>query len=153
MPEKRPRGRPRAFHDKTEQNTIQSLDRAMLILETLASSGGLTLTGLAGTLDQSPATVYRVLTTLEARDIVELEAQSQTWHVGAGAFRIGSGFLRRTNLVERARPIMHDLMGAEADDMPEYIKGAMLSCILSDTLEFRSPTTTDRDREVAAQLN
>ncbi|MEM9477493.1 MAG: HTH-type transcriptional regulator BhcR [Pseudomonadota bacterium] len=115
MPEKRPRGRPRAFHDKTEQNTIQSLDRAMLILETLAASGGLTLTGLAGTLDQSPATVYRVLTTLEARDIVELEAQSQTWHVGAGAFRIGSGFLRRTNLVERARPIMHDLMAATGE--------------------------------------
>jgi manganese-dependent inorganic pyrophosphatase len=36
--------------------------------------------------------------------------------------------------------------------MPEEIKGAMLSCILSDTLEFRSPTTTDTDREVAEAL-
>jgi manganese-dependent inorganic pyrophosphatase len=36
--------------------------------------------------------------------------------------------------------------------MPEAIKGAMLSCILSDTLEFRSPTTTDRDREVVEAL-
>lgn len=48
--------------------------------------------------------------------------------------------------------IMHDLMGEHAADMPENIKGAMLSCILSDTLEFRSPTTTDRDREVAEKI-
>jgi len=48
--------------------------------------------------------------------------------------------------------IMHDLMGADAAKMPEAIKGAMLSCILSDTLEFRSPTTTDIDRSVAEAL-
>jgi manganese-dependent inorganic pyrophosphatase len=48
--------------------------------------------------------------------------------------------------------IMHDLMGTDAAKMPKAIKGAMLSCILSDTLEFRSPTTTDHDRAVAENL-
>lgn len=48
--------------------------------------------------------------------------------------------------------IMHDLMGDDAVRMPDQIKGAMLSCILSDTLEFRSPTTTARDRELAHAL-
>ena len=48
--------------------------------------------------------------------------------------------------------IMYDLMGPDADKMPEHIKGAMLSCILSDTLEFRSPTTTDVDRKLAEKL-
>ena len=48
--------------------------------------------------------------------------------------------------------IMYDLMGADAEKMPREIKGAMLSCILSDTLEFRSPTTTDVDRELAEKL-
>ena len=48
--------------------------------------------------------------------------------------------------------IMVDLMGDDAAKMPEAIKGAALSCILSDTLEFRSPTTTDHDRAVAEQL-
>ncbi|PKP73006.1 MAG: manganese-dependent inorganic pyrophosphatase [Alphaproteobacteria bacterium HGW-Alphaproteobacteria-6] len=48
--------------------------------------------------------------------------------------------------------IMHDLMGADAAKMPEPIRCAMLSCILSDTLEFRSPTTTAHDREVAEDL-
>ncbi len=48
--------------------------------------------------------------------------------------------------------IMHDLMGDDAAKMPDNIKGAMLSCILSDTLEFRSPTTTDVDRRLAESL-
>ncbi|MCG6902123.1 MAG: manganese-dependent inorganic pyrophosphatase [Rhodobacter sp.] len=48
--------------------------------------------------------------------------------------------------------IMHNLMGPNAAAMPDHIKGAMLSCILSDTLEFRSPTTTDQDRKLAVAL-
>ncbi len=48
--------------------------------------------------------------------------------------------------------IMYDLMGDDADKMPDNIKGAMLSCILSDTLEFRSPTTTDVDKALAQKL-
>ncbi|MHA6266186.1 manganese-dependent inorganic pyrophosphatase [Aliiroseovarius sp. CAU 1755] len=48
--------------------------------------------------------------------------------------------------------IMYDLMGDDVAKMPDWVKGAALTCILSDTLEFRSPTTTDRDREVVKVL-
>ncbi len=48
--------------------------------------------------------------------------------------------------------IMIDLMGDDAARMPDWAKGAALTCILSDTLEFRSPTTTAHDREVAEKL-
>ncbi|WP_371156540.1 manganese-dependent inorganic pyrophosphatase [Jannaschia sp. 2305UL9-9] len=48
--------------------------------------------------------------------------------------------------------IMADMMGQSLTTAPEGIKGAMLTCILSDTLEFRSPTTTDHDRAVAERL-
>jgi manganese-dependent inorganic pyrophosphatase len=48
--------------------------------------------------------------------------------------------------------LMHQLMGEDAAKMPREIKGLMLSCILSDTLEFRSPTTTDTDRALAEKL-
>ena len=48
--------------------------------------------------------------------------------------------------------IMHDLIGADMARAPEAIRGAMLTCILSDTLEFRSPTTTAHDRAVAEKL-
>lgn len=48
--------------------------------------------------------------------------------------------------------IMHDLIGEDLARAPNAIKGAMLTCILSDTLEFRSPTTTSHDRDVAKKL-
>ena len=48
--------------------------------------------------------------------------------------------------------LMYQLMGGHGGHAPEGIKGLMLSCILSDTLEFRSPTTTEVDRRIAQML-
>ena len=110
MPQTRQRGRPRAFQDRTAQNTIRSLDRACTILARIAETPGKTLSELADDLNQSPATLYRALITFESHGITEHDPIAQTWHVGPGAFRIGSSFLRRTNIVERARPFMQRLM-------------------------------------------
>ncbi|MCK0167245.1 IclR family transcriptional regulator [Jannaschia sp. S6380] len=111
----RPRGRPRAFTDRTEQNTIKTLDRAMHVLSTLSRLEDATLTALAEATGDPAASVYRVLITLQAHDIVELEPSDQTWHVGSGAFQIGSAFLRRTSLIDRARRPMRDLMEATGE--------------------------------------
>lgn len=110
MAEPRARGRPKSFHDRTEQNTIQSLDRALMILKVVSEAGGLTLSELAHRSGQSAPTVYRVLTTLQSHGFVEVEEPGQLWHVGGGAFRVGSEFLRRTKVVERARQPMDRLM-------------------------------------------
>lgn len=48
--------------------------------------------------------------------------------------------------------VMYTLMGEHATALPDYIAGVMLACILSDTLEFRSPTTTPQDRDIAEKL-
>ncbi|PVH27883.1 HTH-type transcriptional regulator BhcR [Pararhodobacter oceanensis] len=109
------RGRPRAFHDKTEQNTVRALDRAMVLLQSLAQSDGMTLSELAQSEGESPATVYRVLITLAQHQMVELDPVGQIWHVGAGTFRAGTAFLRRTNVVERARAPMQALMRATGE--------------------------------------
>ena len=109
------RGRPRGWQDSTSQNTIKSLDRAMEILEHLSAGSGQTLSALAVDLGQSPATVYRVLVTLGNRGLVELDHADQLWHIGPRAFVIGARFLRRSSLVERARPIMRRLMEATGE--------------------------------------
>ncbi len=105
----RRRGRPRGSLKDTRPPAIKSLDRAIDVLERIGA-GGTTLSLLAADLDESPSTLYRVLLTLEARDLVEFEEDGQIWHMGSGAFRLGSTFLRRTNLVDRARPILRRLM-------------------------------------------
>lgn len=48
--------------------------------------------------------------------------------------------------------IIHDLIEEHIDTMPENMLGVMLSCILSDTLAFRSPTTTPHDKDVIEKL-
>lgn len=112
---KRGRGRPKAWDDKAPQNTIKSLDRALEVLVKLGEMDGGTLSEVASALGESPATVYRVLTTFQGRGFVDFDDQNQTWHIGAAAFLTGSRFLRRSSLVERARPIMRDLMEATGE--------------------------------------
>lgn len=71
---------------------------------------------------------------------------------------LAGGLKTKTPIDVTIRPLactatlMHDLMGADAARLPEALKCVMLSCILSDTLAFRSPTTTPHDRAVAERL-
>ncbi|MEN8764916.1 MAG: manganese-dependent inorganic pyrophosphatase [Wenyingzhuangia sp.] len=49
--------------------------------------------------------------------------------------------------------VMYYILGSEeVEDLPKEIAGLMLSCILSDTLAFRSPTTTEDDKMMADHL-
>ncbi|MEQ5868704.1 IclR family transcriptional regulator [Sagittula sp. NFXS13] len=112
---RRARGRPRDWDDKTSQNTIKSLDRAMQVLEFISKRQGMALSAISEEMGQSASTVYRVLVTLEGRGLVEFDPEEQLWHIGPRAFTIGSRFLRRTSLVERARPIMRKLMEATGE--------------------------------------
>ena len=48
--------------------------------------------------------------------------------------------------------IIYEHMNIPADELPTHISGLMLAAILSDTLGFRSPTTTDTDKAVAEEL-
>lgn len=48
--------------------------------------------------------------------------------------------------------VIHDLLSEGGVTFPDHIKGLMLCAILSDTLEFRSPTTTPHDKDVAEKL-
>jgi IclR family acetate operon transcriptional repressor len=107
---RRARGRPRSWDDKTSQNTIKSLDRAMEVFEFLSEAQGKSLAMISSEMGQSAATVYRILVTLEGRGLVEFDPNEQLWYIGAQAFVIGARFLRRTSLVDRARPILRKLM-------------------------------------------
>lgn len=106
----KPRGRPKAFHDKTDQNTVQALDRGLAILGHVAAHPGHSLTEIAEATGEAVATVFRALVTLQGHGMVEVEEPGQFWHIGPGAFRVGTAFLRRTKVVERARAPMDALM-------------------------------------------
>ena len=64
-PEKRQRGRPRAFNAQPDATAVQSLDRAMRVLGIVASGDGLSLSEIANASGVPASTAYRMLATLE----------------------------------------------------------------------------------------
>jgi IclR family acetate operon transcriptional repressor len=110
VPQKRPRGRPRSAFTDTSGNTVQALDRGLQVLGALARLEQATLSDLALAVGMPASTLHRILATLEGHDFVELETETQAWRIGIGAFRVGSMFLTRTNVVEAARAPMRRLM-------------------------------------------
>lgn len=109
-PEKRQRGRPRAFNATPDANAVQSLDRALRILAIVAEADGLSLSEVAARSDIAASTAYRMLVTLEAHGMVEFEKTEQLWSVGVATYRMGAAFLRRRKLADRARVVMQELM-------------------------------------------
>lgn len=104
----RRRGRPK--ESSGPSGAVQSIERALDVLELLAAHQGLTLSEVAEKVALSPSTVHRVLRTLEQRGVVECDPTAQSWHIGAATFRLGAAFMARTGLVERARPVLRRLM-------------------------------------------
>ena len=73
-------------------------------------------------------------------------------HMLAGGLSTAGPIKITIRPVAATATVMHWLIGRDMEQAPDAIKGLMLSCILSDTLEFRSPTTTPQDRNIAEKL-
>lgn len=113
--EKRQRGRPRAFAAPADAAQVQSLDRALKILAIVAQGSGMSLSEIANASGIAASTAYRMLTTLESHGMVEFDKNEQLWSIGVETYRMGSAFLRRRKLVDRARIVMQDLMEATGE--------------------------------------
>jgi IclR family transcriptional regulator, acetate operon repressor len=89
---------------------VQSVDRALHIIETLAEDDeGYRLSDLAARTGLSTSTAHRLLTTLEKRHFVQFDRTESKWHVGAKSFAVGATFTRRRNFVAQATPYLRKL--------------------------------------------
>lgn len=90
---------------------VQSLTRALTILEILADNdGGLSLTELAGLAQLPTSTTHRLLTTLENKRFVRFNRSTNLWSVGVQSFVVGNAFARSRNFVPLAKIYMRHLM-------------------------------------------
>jgi IclR family acetate operon transcriptional repressor len=98
-------------HDAdTRDGGVQSVDRALSIIETLAEDDeGYRLSDLAIRTGLSTSTVHRLLATLESRRFVAFDRTESKWHVGARAFTVGATFARRRNFSAQAVPYLRKL--------------------------------------------
>lgn len=89
---------------------VQSVDRALNILEHVASfNGGIRLSNLAQNIGLPVSTVHRLLTTLEERQFVQVDRITGKWTVGETSHTIGSAFAQHENLKALARPFLNRL--------------------------------------------
>ena len=107
---KRPRGRPKSQFTESSAGTLQSLDRALGILATLAETDGVALSDLSRALDVPTATTHRILNTLEKHGFVNFLEARQEWRIGIEAYRVGAAFLKNNSVIEIGRPVMDRLM-------------------------------------------
>ncbi|MEE8365883.1 MAG: HTH-type transcriptional regulator BhcR [Gammaproteobacteria bacterium] len=108
-PQRRARGRPRLPPADSSSTTVQALDRGLTLLRNLTRKGNVALTELALGAGMPPSTAHRMLNTLQKHGFAEFNQSTQEWAIGLEAFRVGSAYLNRTNLVEAARLTMRHL--------------------------------------------
>ena len=95
---------------EAETGTVRALDRGLQLLHLLAREHRVTLSSLAMQVGMPPSTAHRLLRTLQSHRYAEFDEDTQEWMIGVEAFRSGSGFLKRIDLVEASRDIMHRLV-------------------------------------------
>jgi IclR family transcriptional regulator, acetate operon repressor len=102
---------PKADHGaETRNGGVQSVDRALQIIETLAEDDqGYRLSDLAIRAGLSTSTAHRLLTTLEKRRFVQFDRTKSKWHVGARSFTVGATVTRRRNFTALAVPYLRKL--------------------------------------------
>jgi IclR family acetate operon transcriptional repressor len=98
------------YEGEARDGGVQSVDRALHIIETLAEDDeGYRLSDLAVRTGLSTSTTHRLLTTLEKRRFVQFDRTESKWHVGAKSFAVGATFTRRRNFVAQAMPYLRKL--------------------------------------------
>jgi DNA-binding IclR family transcriptional regulator len=102
---------------------VQSVDRALIILEVLARVGEAGVTEIAGELGVHKSTAFRLVTTLESHRLVEQTTERGRYRLGVGVLRLAGATTARLDLVQEARPVCRQL----AADTGETVNIAVLS--------------------------
>jgi DNA-binding IclR family transcriptional regulator len=87
-------------------NPVRSLAKAVLLLEALADEREATPRRLSELLHEPRTTVYRLLTGLQALDMVEAASRTGTYRLGWRLLRLGSAVIERLDERQAALPVM-----------------------------------------------
>jgi DNA-binding IclR family transcriptional regulator len=89
--------------------SVQSVDRALSILEVLARVGSAGVTEIAAELGVHKSTAFRLVATLEAHRLVEQAGDRGRYTLGVGLLRLAGATTARLDLVQEARPVCRQL--------------------------------------------
>ena len=90
-------------------NGVQSVDRALTILEILARSSECGVTEIATALAVHKSTAFRLVATLEQHGLVEQVEGRGKYRLGIGLLRLAGATSARLDVVQEARPLCKQL--------------------------------------------
>lgn len=94
-----------AASQERDASVVQSVDRAITILETMAREGDTGVSEVARELGVHKSTAFRLLATLAARGLVEQSDDRGKYRIGLGLVRIAGTSAARTEIVQAAREV------------------------------------------------
>jgi DNA-binding IclR family transcriptional regulator len=109
--------------DRDNAGPVQSVDRAVAILEILARDGEAGVTDVARELGVHKSTASRLLAALDRRELVAQDAARGKFRLGVGILRLAGAAGRGLDLVQESRPVCRAL----AQEVGETVNLAILS--------------------------
>jgi len=106
-----------------EAGPVQSVDRAVAILEILARDGEAGVTEVARELGVHKSTASRLLAALDRRDLVAQDTARGKFRLGVGIVRLAGAASARLDVVQESRPVCRAL----AQEVGETVNLAILS--------------------------
>ncbi|MFD3500849.1 IclR family transcriptional regulator [Streptomyces sp. NPDC058676] len=103
-------------------SAVQSVDRAVSVLEILARLGEAGVTELADELDVHKSTAFRLLGVLENRGLVAQAKDRGKYYLGAGVLRLAGAAAVRLDISQEGVPVCREL----ADELGETVNIAVL---------------------------
>ena len=101
---------------------MQSVDRAISVLEILAQRGEAGVSEVAGEIDVHKSTAFRLLGALEARGLVEQAGERGKYRLGFGIVRLAGAVTGRIDITQQGRPVCERL----AEEIGETVNIAVL---------------------------
>jgi len=106
-----------------EPGPVQSVDRAVAILEILARDGEAGVTEVARELDVHKSTASRLLAALDRRELVAQDTARGKFRLGVGIVRLAGAASQRLDVLQESRPVCRLL----AQEVGETVNLAILS--------------------------
>ena len=108
--------------DRGSVAVVQSVDRALSVLEILAAQGEAGVTEVAAELGVHKSTAFRLVAVLESRGFVEQLADRGKYRLGFGVVRLAGAAAAQLDLAREGRPVCEAL----AADLEETVNIAIL---------------------------
>ncbi|CAL9608909.1 IclR family transcriptional regulator [Streptomyces pilosus] len=107
---------------KGAASAVQSVDRAVSVLEILARRGEAGVTEVAGELGVHKSTAFRLLGVLENRGLVAQAKEHGAYRLGAGVLRLAGAAALRLDISQEGVPVCREL----ADELGETVNMAVM---------------------------